>query len=413
MATSNVYLRKKIEERASQSAVLQSMQDQAAQAGRDLTEAERNTFKDITNRLEALDNEINMVKGFNENASKFVELVGAQNEAEERAERARDRNRPPETTASNDNVGKELAQRAAFGKRFVESTAFKSYNGSGTSARVELPGPASAEFRAALMTTDFDELPKQLWVGPPTPAFRTPLLDVLGRVAVTQAAVLYLYWPPPEPVAEVVPEGEPKPEAEIKPATATIEVETVAHWKGVTRQALEDIAQIRSIVQNKLLQGVQTKLEQLAAAALTSNTDIPTATGANLMEAIRVGIATVEAAGYTPNAILVNPADAATLDLSAMAASFSGPVRSGSAWGLPIVSANIIPAGTAYVGNFAQGVTWFDRGVTSVFVSDSHQDFFIRNILVILAEARAAFAVTEPVAMVKVTAEEPEPETGG
>jgi hypothetical protein len=37
-------------------------------------------------------------------------------------------------------------------------------------------------------------------------------------------------------------------------------------------------------------------------------------------------------------------------------------------------------------------------------MSDSHADFFLRNQLVILAEARAAFAVTEAAALVEATA---------
>ncbi len=35
-------------------------------------------------------------------------------------------------------------------------------------------------------------------------------------------------------------------------------------------------------------------------------------------------------------------------------------------------------------------------------VTDSHADFFIRNMVAILAEERVAFAVTRPTAFVKV-----------
>jgi hypothetical protein len=60
-----------------------------------------------------------------------------------------------------------------------------------------------------------------------------------------------------------------------------------------------------------------------------------------------------------------------------------------------------LPAGTAYVGDFAQAVTVFDRGTTAVYLSDSHADNFIRNVLLLLAEIRALATVPEPQAAAK------------
>lgn len=400
----NPYLRNKIEERASQSAVLQTLQTRASDDKRDLTDSERKTFDEIVARLKELDAEIERIKGFDEGAAKFAALVGAQREAEESAERAHN-----ETHEKTGEESKELATRSRrldYGRSFVESTAFKGYRGSGTSDRVSLPGPGSAEFRAAIMVGDFDPPPTMTWAGPPGFVTRTPLLDTLGRVQTNASAVAYLTWGGFDPAAALVPEGALKPEAPGSPTQNSIVLDTYAHYKAITRQALEDIPQVQSIIQNKLLTGVRNALETAAGAVVAAGAFTAVA-GDDLMSGIRVGIATVEAAGYTPNAILVNPADAAALDLAAMGASFSGPVRNGSAWGVPIVASSQIAVGSAYVGDFSQGVTWFDRGVTDVFMSDSHADFFLRNQLVVLAEARAAFAVTEAPAIAKVTVTPP------
>jgi HK97 family phage major capsid protein len=394
----NPYLRNKIEERASQSAVLKTLQTRAADEKRDLTESERKTFDEIVERLKELDAEVERIKNFDEGAAKFAELIGAQKEAEEEADRAHEAAKE----GTKEREPAEARGRVDFGKRFVESTAFRNYHGAGSSERVPLPGPASREFRAAIMTSDFDPPPTMTWAGPSGYVTRTPLLDTLGRVQTNASAVLYLTWGTTDPQAAVVAEGELKPEAPITPTENSVPLSTYAHYKAITRQALEDVPQIQSIVQNKLLGGVRDALET-AAATVIQGGSFQTATGDDLLSGIRVGIATVEEDGYSPNAILVNPADAADLDLAAMGASFSGPVRNGNAWGLPIVAAGAIPAGTAYVGDFSQGVTWFDRGVTDVFMSDSHADFFLRNQLVILAEARAAFAVTEGAAIAEVT----------
>jgi HK97 family phage major capsid protein len=55
------------------------------------------------------------------------------------------------------------------------------------------------------------------------------------------------------------------------------------------------------------------------------------------------------------------------------------------------------------VGDFSEGVTWFDRNTAGVYMTDSHADFFIRNQMLILAEQRAHFALTDGAALAKVT----------
>ena len=58
-------------------------------------------------------------------------------------------------------------------------------------------------------------------------------------------------------------------------------------------------------------------------------------------------------------------------------------------------------SGTGLLGDFMKGVIW-DREQTTVTVSDSHADFFVRNLVAVLAEERLAFGVTRPSAFVQV-----------
>jgi hypothetical protein len=402
----NTYLRSKIEERASQSEVLRSLQTRAADDSRDLTDAERKTFDEIVERLTKLDEEIERIKAFDEGAAKFAAMIGAHAAAEEKSEQAH----ADAAQEKSDEVVEARSRVMDFGRRFVESTAFKGYRGAGTSERLTLPGPASPEFRAAIDTntiglTNYTGPLPQLWGGPSDPSWPTAILDLIGRVATSQSAVLYLQWTPQPPGdATVVAEGALKPEAVMDVVEQTIALQTYAHWKAVTRQALEDIPQIQTIVSNRLLAGVRTALEAAAMAAVNAAT-LPTVDGAgDLTAAIRVAKATVEAAGFTPNAVALNPLDAAGLDMNIFTQTNNGTVVNGTVWGLRMVSSNSVAAGTPIVGDFTTGVTWFDRGNTDVYMSDSHADFFLRNQLVILAEARAAFAVTEAAALCEATA---------
>jgi hypothetical protein len=63
------------------------------------------------------------------------------------------------------------------------------------------------------------------------------------------------------------------------------------------------------------------------------------------------------------------------------------------------------------VGDLRQMVIW-DREQAAITATDSHNDFFIRNLVAILAELRAAFGIIRPSALVKVALMAP-PASGG
>ena len=130
-----------------------------------------------------------------------------------------------------------------------------------------------------------------------------------------------------DPVAAVVAEGAAKPEATFTMTPKTAALDTIAHWVQITRQALDDAPYIRSLIEGKLRRGLLAKAEADMAAAIVAAT-LPTATGADLSTAIRVGIGTVQGAGYNPNAVVLNPADYAALDVASAAVVNPGIGRS-------------------------------------------------------------------------------------
>ena len=98
-------------------------------------------------------------------------------------------------------------------------------------------------------------------------------------------------------------------------------------------------------------------------------------------------------------AIPFDTTDWAALDNIVMGSTLGGPTVGQTFWGLRPVPSRWQTAGVATVGDFKAGVTWFDRNVSNVFISDSHADLFIKNTLVILAETRGKAAVPEPNAL--------------
>jgi HK97 family phage major capsid protein len=398
------YLRRLTDERDSLTQSATDLADHAATDERDLTDTERSSLTAWQTRCAEIDAQLTEYNAQAESQRAYARLRDTLHDHDDDAEPRRPAGRVQQRQADT---------ARGWGDSFIESDAFKGYVGAGSSARVEVAGVY--EERAAVLDRLQTRAPIDTGDGiavpyiytPPTPNFPTPLLSVCGHVTVANNSVSWVQWTPqPPPAAGVVVEGALKPEMTMTATPTSDTLETIAHWKEITRQALEDIPQIRATVETRLRAGIFRKLEAdiavaLAAAPIPPVTSGSAAAGDTLLAAIRVGLAEVETNGYTPNAVLLNPADAADIDLAIMAGTLLGPTQTAGVWGLRVVGVSGLPAGTAYVGDFAQAVTVFDRGTTAVYLSDSHADNFIRNVLLLLAEIRALATVPEPQAAAK------------
>ena len=388
------YLRRLTDERDSLTQAATDLTSKAADEERDLTDTEQTSLRGWQERCATIDAQLTEYNAQAESQRAYARLRDSLHNGDDDAPAERPRRVETREAAPS------------WGEAFVTSDAFRNYVGAGTSARVELPGgletreAGGLETRAAITTADGVVVP-YLYT-PKGPAVASPLLDVSGHLVAGSNAVSWVQWAPnPPSAAPVVAEGTAKPEATMTATPTSDTLDTYAHWKEITRQALEDIPQIQSIVETRLRQGIMRSLETAIVTALGAAA-IPPATvalGGTLLAAIRTGIATVQTNGYAPNAVLLNPADAADIDLSVMGGTLNGPVVNGSLWGLRPIASPDVPAGTAYVGDFATGVVVFDRGTTSVYLTDSHADNFIKNILLLLAEIRALVTVPEPQAL--------------
>lgn len=397
------YLQRLTAERDSLTQAATQLAETAAGDDRDLTETEQSSMRGWSERCAQIDAQLAEYNAQAESTRAYARL------RDELA--AIDDDAPPARTLERRSA--ELPARG-WGELFVESDAFRDYEGAGTSRRVELPGGLPGletrdayglETRAPIDTGDAIAVPTIYTLkGPNVPS---PLLSVCGHMQAGGNAVSWVQWTPnPPSPAGVVPEGTAKPEANMTASPQSGTLETIAHWKEITRQALEDIPQIRSTVETRLRQGIARKIETDIVAKLVA-APMPPASGTaaqGLLGAIRIGLATVQSNGYAPNAVLLNPVDAAGIDLAVMAGTLNGPTLAGSLWGLRPVASPDVPAGTAYVGDFSTGVVVFDRGTTSVYLTDSHADNFIKNVLLLLAEVRALVTVPEPAALAECTA---------
>lgn len=368
------YLENLVAERDSLATQVMALADKAGTEDRSLSDAENASVVKLRDRITALDTEIRSWSDTTDAFSKFAAI----------AEKGK------ETRSAN------TVERRSLGEQFINSPAFTEYRG-GTGARFV----ADTEIRALVTTADLGLAPRE-W-NAAAPALTAPLLAAIGRVA-TDRDVIKVIRVPAVPVAGgPIAEGSAKPEAALVWDSVNVECDTYAHWIPVTRQSLQDAPYMQSLVDGLMQFGVTRKLEQAAAAVINAETGFLTGSGADLTAAIRDGISAVEAAGFRAETVVMNPADAGALDIAASAGSLNYGDRRNGIWGVPIVTVPGVSAGTAFVGQFSSAVTMFDRRQVETLVTDSHEDLFIKNTLVLLSEARAGFAVTQPQAVAKVT----------
>lgn len=312
-----------------------------------------------------------------------------------KAHQQRQQNQPQTQTRESDS----------WGSAFVRSSAFTDYGRHGQSAKFEidtavqeraLPMKVSEMFSAGLKG-------QVMTVDTTAPAAPTPLLDVMTKVQVQGNALEYVAWSKTAGGAATVAEAAPKPSSEFRPVVTPATLELIATWSSLTRQMLEDYTAVRDIVDQELRREISREEEEHAAAAIVAAT-IPTASGDDLLSAIRVGIGSVQSLGYSPNAVLLNPSDYADLDISVMGATLLGPTIRANFWGLTPVPANSQPAGTATVGDFATATRFFYRSEIALFISDNVGSDFLSNIFTLLSERRSLSAVVRPQALVECSA---------
>jgi HK97 family phage major capsid protein len=206
-----------------------------------------------------------------------------------------------------------------------------------------------------------------------------------------------------------------KPEGSWAFAVVTATVKTIAEWVPVTKRALADVAQLEGLINDQLSDDVAEAEEAQILngdgsgenfTGITATSGIQTQDYAtDLFTTVRKGLTKLRTVGrVNPTALVLNPSDAETIDLLKDGENryyYGGPQSVGqrTLWGVPIVESETQTAGTGLLGDFSKAVLW-DREQTTVTMTDSHSDFFVRNMVAILAEERLAFGVTRPKAFV-------------
>jgi len=320
------------------------------------------------------------------------------------------------------NRGAGDDQQKSIGEQFTESESFKSFQDSkfAKSAR-----GADLKVKATLtsLTTDAagsvgdaiqnSRLPGIL----PLPQRRMTVRDLLTPGRMDGNTLEYVKETGFTNNAAPVAEGALKPSSDIKLDLVTTSAKVIAHWMKASKQVLDDISQLRSMIDQRLLYGLAYVEEQqllngdgtgqnlhgiipqatayAAPIALTSPTSI---------DIMRLAMLQAALAEYPATGHVMNPIDWAwieTLKDTEGRYIIGNPQGSitPTLWGLPVVQTQAMTVDKFLTGAFRLGAQIFDRWdarIEAAYVDDD----FIRNLITILAEERLALAVYRPEAFI-------------
>lgn len=211
-------------------------------------------------------------------------------------------------------------------------------------------------------------------------------------------------------------DGQIKGESSITFTLNQVGVKTIAHWIPVSRQILSDAGMLQSYINQRLTYGL--KLEEEDEILNGDGTDghinglrnQDTAfnggvTNQTILDTLLKAMNQVSLAEYEATGVIMHPTDWTNLCLLKDTEGrylFSDPhsMEQPRVWGKAVVPTQSMTLGQFQVGAYSLASALWDREDATVRISESHSDFFVRNLLVLLAEERVALTVYRPTSIV-------------
>lgn len=338
-------------------------------------------------------------------------------------------------------------QLKTLGEMFIESEGFKSAKANGFSGRWST-GMVDLQAKGTLLEGTGATPGTGGALGAPIPQMvpgvvekmfqRLTVADLIASGTTNSNTLRYVVEGTATSGAAGVLEGGAKPESTLALSTVDEPVKKIATSLTVSDEMLEDAAAVQSYINGRLSLFVRIEEERqlLLGTGASEINGINGRSGVNTYPRGTVdnnAVALFKALNGTrgsaflePDAIIMNPANWQTTRLlTDTAGQFfgggpftgayggpQGPISSSggqlvggqdSIWGKPVVVTTAVGAGTALLGSFSQAAQLFRKSGIQVEASNSHDTYFLKNLVAIRAEQRAALAVYRPAAFTLVT----------
>jgi HK97 family phage major capsid protein len=221
-------------------------------------------------------------------------------------------------------------------------------------------------------------------------------------------------------------EGAAKGESALTWSLVNMPVSTVAHWIKISKQLAADNTALAAYVNTRMRYGVNQKVDtqlvvgngtppNISGTFIAANYTAHGYSAANItafpattlkrFALIRKVMGDLYAAGYPATAVVLNPADWASMEIELMTVAAGQTLYSVGAggeprlFGLPVVQSIGLTAGNFQVGAFSEAYMVYNREGVVVEMSDSDSDNFTKNLITLRAERRLALATEKPAAV--------------
>jgi HK97 family phage major capsid protein len=207
--------------------------------------------------------------------------------------------------------------------------------------------------------------------------------------------------------AVLTSEGTAKPAAYIDFTKRSANLEKLAAFLPISEEMLEDEPQISSYINTRLSvfirEAEERRLLTKLLAAGIGTAGYGEVGGNNVFDSVMAGITMVRIeGGMEPDAVLISPLDFAKMAVTKNSMGYfsGGPYATPATgpWGVPTVITAAVADGSPVVGAFNEGAQVWRKGGLTVESSNSHSDYFRKNLVAIRAEERIALTVYRPAA---------------
>lgn len=301
----------------------------------------------------------------------------------------------------------------SVGAQFTDSDTFKSFQaGNSTKATFEVENNSQ-------LGSDATVAPDRRG-GVVSGAFRKlRLMDVMPQGSTTSNAIEYTRENLFDNKAIEVAEGKfAYPESDITFELVSVPVRNIGHVIPISKQFMEDAVAVASYIDGRMRYGVEFRKDQQALTGNGSGQNLNgifntgnyiniagASEGDKQYKNIRRAIAQVELADYSAEAIILNPADCADIDLiegtDGHFISANPRIQSiKTLWGLPVVETNAMPAGKFLLGALSMAVQFTTRRGVIVEMSESDGENFKQDMVTLKASCRGAVEIYRPASMV-------------
>jgi HK97 family phage major capsid protein len=331
----------------------------------------------------------------------------------------------------------------SIGEQFVESRGYKAIQDPNERGQKFSTGPVELDTKGTLLTTaggggaPLANLVPQVIPGVVEKLFqRLTVADLILSGQVSAQMIRYPVEGTATNAAAGVAEGAAKPESTLGLTSRDETVKKIATVLVTSDEMLEDAVQVQSYINGRLSLFIQIEEERQLIRGAGTNDLVGimdstrginvygggTAQGNKAEQLFKAMNGQRGSALLEPDWVLINPTDWQEIRLLKDANNqyfgggpFQGPYGAGAnlaasnvvtaadefIWNKPVIVTSALGSGTALVGTRA-GAQFFRKSGISVEATNSHSDYFVKNLVAIRAEERGVLAVYRPAAFTDV-----------